>query len=230
MPAPSTPATSPVYVPAPDTSESLSKPIWTVLLVLCLIAVAAALRRIVALTFPQTSPGVPQLAALDQVFASHRALTLIHILPALAFILILPAWFAMRVRANPATHLRVTRALLLLGAVTGITALLMSRYPVGGVNETAATLLYGTLFLFSLGRAALLLRRGNLPLHRNWMMRAIAILLGIATTRPIMGAFFATQPLTHLTPHQFFGTAFWLGFSLTYIAGEAYLRSHPTTA
>jgi hypothetical protein len=59
------------------------------------------------------------------------------------------------------------------------------------------------------------------------MMRAIAVLLGIATTRPVMGVFFATESVTHLGPQQFFGTAFWIGFTATYIAGEAYLRSHP---
>ncbi|HEY6374240.1 MAG TPA: hypothetical protein VIX90_01825, partial [Edaphobacter sp.] len=63
--------------------------------------------------------------------------------------------------------------------------------------------------------------------HREWMMRAIAVLLGIATTRPVMGVFFATARLTHLEPRQFFGIAFWIGFSATYIAGEIYLQRHP---
>jgi hypothetical protein len=73
-------------------------------------------------------------------------------------------------------------------------------------------------------------RRNDLVLHRTWMMRAVAILLGIATTRPVMGLFFATQSITHLQPQQFFGTAFWIGFTITYIAGEAYIRSHEPSA
>ena len=73
----------------------------------------------------------------------------------------------------------------------------------------------------------MLFRSGDWTLHRTWMMRAIAVLLGIATTRPVMGVFFATESVTHLQPQQFFGTAFWIGFTATYIAGEAYLRSHP---
>jgi hypothetical protein len=32
---------------------------------------------------------------------------------------------------------------------------------------------------------------------------------------------------THLSQEQFFGTAFWIGFTVTYIAGEPYLRSRP---
>jgi hypothetical protein len=56
-------------------------------------------------------------------------------------------------------------------------------------------------------------------------LRAIVVLLGIATTRPVMGVFFATSPLTHLTPHQFFGIAFWIGFSINTLAFELWIRS-----
>jgi hypothetical protein len=40
----------------------------------------------------------------------------------------------------------------------------------------------------------------------------------------VMGVFFATSRLTHLEPRQFFGIAFWIGFSVTYVAGEIYLQ------
>jgi hypothetical protein len=62
------------------------------------------------------------------------------------------------------------------------------------------------------------------------MLRAIAILLGIATTRPVMGVFFATSRLTHLTPTQFFGIAFWIGFSLNTVLIELWLRTRGRTA
>jgi hypothetical protein len=57
------------------------------------------------------------------------------------------------------------------------------------------------------------------------MLRAIGILLGIATTRPVMGVFFATSRLTHLESSQFFGWAFWIGFSINAVVVEWYLRS-----
>jgi hypothetical protein len=56
------------------------------------------------------------------------------------------------------------------------------------------------------------------------MTRAIGILLGIATTRPVMGVFFATSALTHLQPKQFFGIAFWIGFSINTLVVELWLR------
>jgi hypothetical protein len=62
------------------------------------------------------------------------------------------------------------------------------------------------------------------------MLRAIAILLGIATTRPVIGVFFATSTITHLTPAQFFGIAFWIGFSLNTVVMELWLRTRPAFA
>jgi hypothetical protein len=61
------------------------------------------------------------------------------------------------------------------------------------------------------------------------MTRAIAILLGIATTRPVMGIFFATSALTHLQPKDFFGVAFWIGFSINTLVVEVWLRGPTTT-
>lgn len=204
-----------------------SRWVWAALLILCIIAAAAVLRRVAALFITRVPARVPQMAALDAAFASRPALTTVHIVPALLFVLLLPAWFSRRVRNRAAMHRRITQALFILGAITGVTALPLCMNPIGGVNEAAAAILYDGLFLFSLSRAWIMFRRGDLALHRTWMMRAVAVLLGIATTRPVMGFFFATESITHLQPQQFFGTAFWIGFTATYIAGEAYIRSHP---
>lgn len=192
-----------------------------------LIAVAVVVRRILALEFPSSS-GPPQLIELDQIFASHAVLTLGHILPAMAFVVIAP--FAVFRRFS---HLRwPERCLFPLGAIVGITAYAMSVYSVGGWIERSAVLFFNTLFLCSLGRAWQYGMRG-LPIpKRTWLIRAVAILLGIATTRPVMGAFFATSRLTHLGPHQFFGIAFWIGFSVNWIIIESWLRirNHPVRA
>src|ERR1700679_516782 len=49
------------------------------------IAVAVVIRRLAALAHPSQS-GPPQLAGLDAVFASHAALTVAHIVPALVLV------------------------------------------------------------------------------------------------------------------------------------------------
>jgi len=40
-----------------------------------------------------------------------------------------------------------------------------------------------------------------------------------------MGLFFATARLTHLLPQQFFGIAFWIGFSINVLIFELWIRS-----
>jgi hypothetical protein len=185
------------------------------------IAVAAVLRRLVALAAPAGN-APPQLAALDDVFASHAALTLSHIIPALLFVLVAP--FVVFRRAHPIPA--VQRAFYLLGAIVGLTAYAMSMYSsVGGWIERSAILLFDTLFLFSLTRAYLYRGQPDSQLERRWQLRSIAVLLGIATARPVMGIFFATAHLTHLVPAQFFGIAMWIGFSVNVLVFELWIRS-----
>src|SRR5580704_1101642 len=189
------------------------------------ISVAVVLRRVSALAYPQRS-APPQMAGLDAVFASHATLTLVHILPALVFVLVAP-FIVFRTPANAAWP---ERLIFPLGGVVGITAYAMSVYSTGGWVERSAVLLFNSLFLLSLWRAYWHMRRGEPVLKRRWLLRAIAILLGIATTRPVMGVFFATSALTHLAPRQFFGIAFWIGFSINTLVVELWLRSRGRTS
>jgi hypothetical protein len=184
-----------------------------------LIAVAAVVRRVVALESP-SSFGPPQVVGLDRIFASHTTLTLANIVPALAFVVVAP--FAIFSRFSPAAWPECV--LFPLGGIVGITAYAMSVYSVGGWIERSAVLFFNTLFLFSLVRAWIYRVRGQSLLKRRWLIRAVGLLLGIATTRPVMGVFFATNRLTHLGPQQFFGVAFWIGFSVNWIVVESWLR------
>ena len=203
---------------------------WVTLIILCVIATVAVLRRTFVLLSPPAAAPTPDLAAMDAIFAAHRTMTLFHILPALCLVLLLPFWFSPRIRQyHPTGHHRITQILFTLGAFTAITAMVMNTHPIGGTIEVVAILVFDTLFAISLARSYIFWLRGNIPQHRAWMTRAFAVLLGIATTRPVMGIFFATSRLTHLQPHQFFGIAFWIGFTLTWIAGEIYIRTRPAS-
>jgi hypothetical protein len=184
------------------------------------IAVAVVLRRVAVLVHPGGAVGSSPTAALDAVFASHAALTLAHIIPAMAFVMLTPFVLLRRTSGQWAENLFFP-----LGAWVGVTAYAMSTHPVGGWVERSAVLLFNSLFLLSLARAFVAARRGQAIEKMRWMLRAVAILLGIATTRPVMGMFFATSRLTHLEPGQFFGVAFWIGFSINTIAIELWLRS-----
>ncbi len=101
----------------------------------------------------------------------------------------------------------------------------MSFYAIGGWVERSAVLVFNTWFLVSLGRAYWFRLRGEPSSKREWMIRGVGILLGIATTRSVMGVFFATSSRTHLGPSQFFGIAFWIGFSINAGVIELWLQS-----
>jgi hypothetical protein len=194
------------------------------MLLLCAIGAAPAIRRIVALTGPAPT-GSSQFANLDGHFASKTGPTLLHVLPSLAFILLVPLQFVSTLRLrHPRVHRWMGRLLMCLGLVIGVSAVSLSADPVGGIFEGSATALYGCLFLLCLSRAWWYIRSSEVERHREWVIRMVSIALGAATTRPIIGVLFATSRLTGLSPQQFFGPAMWLGFTATYLAGEIWIR------
>jgi uncharacterized membrane protein len=205
---------------------------------LALIGVAIGVRRTVHLIpivahgyrppAVSSNPRLAQLAALDDLFAQHPILTLVHIVPGMLFMILGPLQFSSRIRARHLRWHRLSgRVFVICGLVIGISALVMSfgMPAIGGVNQAAATTLFGTFFLAALCKAFWHIRRREVALHREWMIRAFSIGLAVAAIRPIIGVFFATSPLTGLTPREFFGIAFWIGFVLHLIVAEAWIHS-----
>ena len=207
--------------------------VWIAVILLSLIGLAAATRRAVVLIHPiptaAAAPNVPKnpAAQLDGGFLQHRLRTFAHIVPATIYLLLLPFQFIRRIRTrHPRFHRWNGRILVVLGIFVAFSAIALSRTnSIGGVNEAAATTLYALLLFWFLIAGFRSARRRDFTTHRQWMLRAYGVTLGVATTRPIVGIFFATRKLT---PHEFFGTAFWLGFTLTLIAAE--VRIHTTRA
>jgi len=196
-------------------------------LVLVLISAAIVTRRTLSLFgVISTSSALSGSGPLDGAFAQHALLTMLHMLPGLVFVVLGPLQFVTTVRTRrPGVHRLIGYVVLTSGLITGTTALVMTtQMAIGGATERAATALFGILFLFALTRAFACIRRRRVALHREWMIRAFSLGLAVATIRPIVGAFFATQRLTHLTPPEFFGIAFWIGFTIHLIAAEAWIN------
>jgi uncharacterized membrane protein len=204
-------------------SRSATRYVWAGVIFLAFIGAAAVTRRTLVLFWPQTFAGnASPAAALDAGFARHRALTLVHILPGATFLVLASLQFVPGIREkHPNVHRWTGRILVVLGLIIGSTALIMSyRMNIGGPNETAATTLFGIVFLICLIKGYRHIRRKEVARHREWMIRAYAVALGVATTRPIVGMFFGFR---RMTPHEFFGIAFWLGFTITFLAAEAWI-------
>ena len=203
-------------------TKSAGHPVW--LLVAFWFSVAIALsvviRRLVEFVRPSQS-GPPMMLSLNAAFSSHAVLTAAHIIPAAIFVLLAAA-----ILLGNWGGAWSERSFFLFGAATAATAYAMSRYAVGGWLERSAVLVFDSWFLISLARAYWFRLHGEPTRKREWMARAVGILLGIATTRPVMGLLFATSSRTHLGPGEFFGIAFWLGFSINTAATELWLRSN----
>jgi uncharacterized membrane protein len=209
-------------------SAARAKPVtirilWALTILLAAVGVAAVTRRAVSLF--AASPAPPRFPE-EATFARHPLLTMVHIFPGLLFMVLGPLQFVRSLRSRrPKLHRWTGRVFVGAGLIIGGTALVMSpQMAIGGATETASTMFFAIVFLLALMKGFLSIRQGKVALHREWMIRAFAIGLAVATVRPIVGMFFATRGITKLTPHDFFGLAFWLGFTIHVIAAEIWIR------
>lgn len=190
--------------------------LWRVVILLAVIGVAIVLRRATNLVpilangyqppAATSNPTAAQFAALDDVFARYPVLTLIHILPGLLFMVLGPLQFSSTIRTNHVQwHRRSGRIYIVCGLVIGVSALVMSvaMPSIGGIIQATATTLFALFFLFALSKAYWHILHRDIVQHREWMIRAFAIGLAVATIRPIIGLFFATSRLSGLTPYEF---------------------------
>ena len=210
-------------------NPALVRFLWIAVILLAFIGLAVSTRRAVVLLDrgTPTAPNNPA-AALDAHFAGHRPLTLAHILPAALFMLLGPLQFVRRIGSNyPRFHRWSGRIFLAASAIVGVTGLTMAfGKTVGGLDEKAAITLFGTFFLIALSKALWHALHREFAQHREWMIRGYATGLAVAAIRPIMGAFFAAAVLRGRNPEpsQFFGAAFWIGFTLELIAAELWIN------
>ena len=217
-------------------SRTLVRFLWAAVIFLAFIGLAVAARRSVVLLKPGTLSARNNPAAeLDSAFANRRTLTLTHILPAMLFMVLGPLQFVRSSRSKyPGFHRWSGRIFLAASAVVGVTGLTLAfGKTIGGLDEKAAIALFGTFFLIALAKALWHALRREFAQHREWMIRGYAIGLAVATIRPIMGTFFAAAVLRghRPDPHEFFGTAFWIGFTLQMIAAEIWINyTRPTSA
>ena len=184
------------------------------------IALGVVARRLKELLAPSAANPRSPMADLEASFSSHAALTAAHIVPAAVFVLC-----SVVVLSGRRTARWLQWLFFVSGWITGLTAYAMSYNAFGGWIERSAVMVFDTWFLYSLTRAFGLFMRGEVGEQKRWSIRAVGVLLGIAATRPVMGVFFATAPLTHLVPREFFGMAFWVGFVINTVITETWLRT-----
>ena len=123
----------------------------------------------------------------NQGFIDYPNITNFHVIPGAIYLVLAPFQFSATLRKRSLNTQRfVGRVLSAIGLVVGATALFLGLIvPYSGVSEQLVIGFFGVLFLFSIVRGFLYIRSKEIALHREWMMRAFAIGLSIATMRLI---------------------------------------------
>lgn len=123
----------------------------------------------------------------NQGFIDYPNITNFHVIPGAIYLVLAPFQFSATLRKRSLnTHRFAGRVLSAIGLVVGATALFLGLIvPYSGVSEQLVIGFFGVLFLFSIVRGFLYIRSKEITLHREWMMRAFAIGLSIATMRLI---------------------------------------------
>jgi uncharacterized membrane protein len=120
-------------------------------------------------------------------FLEYPIIVALHVVLGGVYLLFASFQFVKRIRSkHPGYHRWAGRTLVSVGLVVGLTALFMGFViPASGWQESVIIGLFGTFFLLALLRGFAHIRAGQVAPHREWMIRAFAIALSIATMRLI---------------------------------------------
>ena len=199
--------------------KAIRKLLWFVVVILTLTSIGLVIRRILIIL--HVIPAIPPGArfSVETGLQDYPLLTLLHILPGLIFVLTGPMLlrtpgFRKNVRLN---WLFSSTAFIL-----GMTAIAMPviTLPIGGVNEAAASMLFGFILLLETTQFSKAIVQNNTKAHHDWLLRMVALGLAIATTRPVMVLGFIAG---HLSAPLFLGTAFWISFTVHLCVAETWI-------
>lgn len=221
--------------------------LWCALIALALLGVVAALGRAVFLedlvargegfrqwTLSALNVNDPFLAErahevrrFDGRFAAHPLLALLHVLPGGLLLALGPLQFSRRIRNRHVRFHRGSGRLLVLATliVVGTALYFGLLMPYGGASEALATALFGGFGLVAVIRAYLAIRRRQVARHREWMIRAFAVAIGVSAIRVVGALLDPVLTSAGYRAPQIFALSLWSGWLLTLGTAELWIRS-----
>ena len=154
-------------------------------------------------------------------FLDFPTVVALHVVLGGVYLALAPFQFVGRIRSRHLNYHRwAGRMLVSVGLVVGTTALFIGLViPKGGWPERAVIGLFGSLFLFALIRGFLHVRVRRVAQHREWMIRAFAVGLAIATARLF---FFPALLITMADPSEkLFGTLLVVSLGVAFVVHSA---------
>ena len=166
-----------------------------------------------------------ELAEVDNKFGNHRAITLLHVVPGGLFLLLAPLQFVPAIRNRYLrAHRRLGRVLIIAALISGAAGLFFGFYrPIGGVREAVGIALFGVFLFVSAIRGYFAIRKGQVDVHREWMIRAFATALAISTVRMVVIAVDVARVWAN-DPRAQFVLSIWSGWLITLAMAEIWIR------
>ena len=166
---------------------------------------------------------------LGRFVASTDALarTALHVLPGLVWMLVVPLQFSGLRRRSLRAHRALGRIALLCAACAAAGMLALLAMPYGTGNwELIPNLLFGSLFVISGALGFVRIRQKRVTEHREWMIRHVAVGMGIALMRPVAVVAFQTGLVrgTVAQAQEFFPHLFWIGFVVSGLVAEIWIN------
>ncbi len=154
---------------------------------------------------------------------------LLHVVPGGIFLLAAPLQLSARLRRRYAVvHRSLGYLLLLLAIPFAFTGLYIAvREPFFGPVAAVAAVTAGVLFINAGVRAYLAIRAGDRDSHRVWMLRFLALAYAIAVIRALSVLVMALFPVG---PRALGGPLFWLGWILSALLAEWWIRRTPSAS
>lgn len=154
----------------------------------------------------------------------HPLVSFIHMGTGILFLLFAPLQFSTKFRAKNLTlHRWIGRVLMTAGLVAGVTGILAGLWlpAFGGISTMLAVWFFGIANIICFLRSFWCARNRMIPAHREWIMRAFAIGLGVGTQRILIFIFMPFQ----LAPFdQIFGPLLWLGIAINLLVAETWIN------
>ena len=200
-------------MPTPDAEQTTlpsfmtqrSSSVWKVPTVLWLfsavLAVSAVVRMVSMVSMVSASPVEgDDFAQTSALYNEHLWSTLSHLLLGLLFTVVGPLQFSNGLRLMlPRFHKLCGYLFVLSSVAIALSALVMNATlpGVGGMLKQTSNVVFSIALLMTVATALRAILRGDVVVHRAWMVRSYAVGMGVATQRlllmPVV-ALFGKQP------------------------------------
>jgi uncharacterized membrane protein len=163
---------------------------------------------------------------LDPGVASHYLSIAVHAIPSSLALLIGPFQFLTRFRVRyPRVHRVAGRVYMVCVVLGSMAALFAAAFSVSGFSVQVAFFILTAAWLYTLVQAFRTIRRGEVGLHRVWMIRNYALTFASVSLRIYLGLGLALQAnyFPSLTFDDVYHASAWASFLVNVLVAEYFI-------